>query len=576
MKTRYLNQVLIAALVLALAAASPTSVAANPFSKIFSGDVSINGQPAPLGTVVEAYNQDGIFCGDWIVGAINPSADSLDPARVGTYGFMPVYGDDPWSADSIEGATSGDIISFTVNGLDAALVVDSGDVFWMDKGFAKVNLSVDFVTVDMVISDPAPYRIGKPGETVRVYVGVQNLGSGLDFYNIEAVSTLGWTLTPMPDFAYAEPGQVAWAYFDVELPIFPGANRIDDITYTVYSNVDPGVSESGALQVTVDAASVYIVSLVDPPSDQSGDVGTTLYFTVGARNDGNESDDYVLTASSDLGWTVNIPAGVTHAEPGETVYFLFSVELPASIAGDNETSNISYEVASQGDPNQTDGGSVLATANAVHLIYAMVLEDPPFQQTAEPDHAVRFNVGVRNTGDLADQYYITAAGTVHGWTVSPEPGLVNAPKGQLVYLYFDVVVPPSATDGETEHISYTVHSNGDPAVSVSSSVSLVVDDPTDVEDPDLTILPDRVHLAQNYPNPFNPTTTITFSLPVRSNVRLEVIDILGRTVDGLDLGRMSAGDHRVEYNALGLASGVYFYRLETDHGSQTRKMILLK
>ena len=576
MKTRYTNQVLIAALVLALAAASPASVAANPFSKIFSGDVTINGQPAPLGTVVEARNQDDIFCGDWIVGAIKPSGDSLDPARVGTYGFMPVYGDDPWSADSVEGATSGDVISFTVNGLDAALVVDSGDVFWTDKGFAKVNLSVDFVTVDMVISDPAADRIGKPGETIRVYVGVRNLGSSLDFYNIEAVSTFEWILTPMAGFAYAEPGQVVWTYFDVELPVFPGLDRIDDISYTVYSGVDPGVSASGALQVTVDVNSVYIVTLVDPPSGQSGDVGTTLYYTVGARNDGNEPDDYVLTASSDLGWTVNVPGGSTPTEPGETVSFSFSVELPASIVGDNETSDISYEIASLGDPDMTAGGSVTATANALTLFYGMVLEDPPFQQTGEPDHAVRFNVGVRNTGDIADNYYITAAGTVHGWTVSPQPGLESAPKGQLVYLYFDVVIPASAADGEIENISYTVHSSGDGAVFQGSSVSLVVDDPTDVDDPDLAILPDRVSLAQNYPNPFNPTTTIAFSLPARSRVRLDVIDILGRTVDGLDLGQLSGGDHHIEYNATGLASGVYFYRLETDHGSQTRKMMLLK
>ena len=565
---------------LIVAAASPASVAANPFVEFFFGDVNINGQPAPLGTVVEAYNQEGIFCGDWIVGTINHTSDSLDPARVGTYGAMPVYGDDlgPWSADTVEGATSGDVISFTVNGLNAATEVVEGDLIWQNEPypFQHVNLSVDFVTVGLEISDFVANRIGKPRETVRGYVGVRNLGNGLDFYNIEAVSTLGWTLTPMVDFAYAEPGQVAWAYFDIELPIFPGENRIDDITYTVYSNVDPGVSESGALLVTADVNSVYIVSLVDPPSGQSGDVGTTLYYSVGARNDGNEPDDYVLTASSNLGWTVNVPGGSTHTEPGETVYFSFSVQLPGSIVGDNETSNISYEIASLEDPGMTAGGSVSATANAVHLIYAMVLEDPPYQQTSEPDHAVHFIVGVRNTGDLADQYYITAAGTVHGWTVTPEPGLVNAPKGQLVYLYFDVVVPPSATDGEIENISYTVYSNGDPAVHVGSSVSLVVDDPTDVEDPDLTILPDRVSLAQNYPNPFNPTTTISFCLPARSRVRLDVIDILGRAVDGLDLGQMSGGEHRVEYNASGLASGVYFYRLETDHGSQTRKMILLK
>jgi hypothetical protein len=55
-----------------------------------------------------------------------------------------------------------------------------------------------------------------------------------------------------------------------------------------------------------------------------------------------------------------------------------------------------------------------------------------------------------------------------------------------------------------------------------------------------------------------------------------VIDVLGRYVDSRDLGNLGAGDHSVEYDASGLASGVYFYRVVTDMGYETRKMVLLK
>jgi hypothetical protein len=62
----------------------------------------------------------------------------------------------------------------------------------------------------------------------------------------------------------------------------------------------------------------------------------------------------------------------------------------------------------------------------------------------------------------------------------------------------------------------------------------------------------------------------------RSNVRLEIFDLLGRQVSIRDLGLLPSGDHSLEYDACGLPSGVYFYRLVTETSSQTRKMILLK
>ena len=90
------------------------------------------------------------------------------------------------------------------------------------------------------------------------------------------------------------------------------------------------------------------------------------------------------------------------------------------------------------------------------------------------------------------------------------------------------------------------------------------------------MLPGGFTLYQNYPNPFNPTTTIAFSLPTRSRVELQVIDVLGRSVETRELGQLPAGDHQYEYDASNLASGVYFYRVITDTGNQTRKMVLVK
>jgi MFS family permease len=83
-------------------------------------------------------------------------------------------------------------------------------------------------------------------------------------------------------------------------------------------------------------------------------------------------------------------------------------------------------------------------------------------------------------------------------------------------------------------------------------------------------------LEQNYPNPFNPRTTIAFAIPSDTHVRLHVFDATGVHVMTVIDRSLPAGAHRVELDASGLASGVYFYRLEAPGFQQARKLVLLK
>ena len=91
-------------------------------------------------------------------------------------------------------------------------------------------------------------------------------------------------------------------------------------------------------------------------------------------------------------------------------------------------------------------------------------------------------------------------------------------------------------------------------------------------------LPGEIVLDQNYPNPFNPSTSIQFSLPASETVTLRVFDAMGRTVATLlDRKPHMAGKYTVQFNGAGLASGVYFYRLETGSSVlMTRRMLLIK
>ncbi|MFC2102946.1 choice-of-anchor D domain-containing protein [Bacteroidota bacterium] len=90
------------------------------------------------------------------------------------------------------------------------------------------------------------------------------------------------------------------------------------------------------------------------------------------------------------------------------------------------------------------------------------------------------------------------------------------------------------------------------------------------------LVPSYFSLEQNYPNPFNPSTKIEFKIPEAGLISLIVYDILGREVKILVDKEMNAGNYTVDFNAAGLASGIYFYTLNADEFISTKKMILLR
>ena len=83
-------------------------------------------------------------------------------------------------------------------------------------------------------------------------------------------------------------------------------------------------------------------------------------------------------------------------------------------------------------------------------------------------------------------------------------------------------------------------------------------------------------LLQNFPNPFNPSTNISFHIPSKSYVSLQIFDILGREVTKLVSGEMEAGDHSVIWNASAMSTGTYFYRLQSGDFVETKKLVLIK
>jgi C1A family cysteine protease len=176
-------------------------------------------------------------------------------------------------------------------------------------------------------------------------------------------------------------------------------------------------------------------------------------------------------------------------------------------------------------------------------VFAMMHSDEPWLVMTNPDCAYgRIDEGSSSSG--IDSYILD----MHGYPGGPFD------------VWFDI---------GCEDICYNVYASGE---------NLVLDrDITGDEVPDVTTFA----LAQNYPNPFNPYTEIKYEIPASCRVRLKIFDVSGRLIRTLVDGHREKGRHSElwdgrEENGRPVASGIYFYRLETGRYSETKRMVLLR
>jgi photosystem II stability/assembly factor-like uncharacterized protein len=100
--------------------------------------------------------------------------------------------------------------------------------------------------------------------------------------------------------------------------------------------------------------------------------------------------------------------------------------------------------------------------------------------------------------------------------------------------------------------------------------------PTTSVNENMHALPDIFSLYQNYPNPFNPSTTIEFAVPYSVHASLKIYNVLGQEIAVLFSGKVQQGNHRVIWQPTGIASGIYFYRIESSNFNDTKKLVLIQ
>jgi hypothetical protein len=136
------------------------------------------------------------------------------------------------------------------------------------------------------------------------------------------------------------------------------------------------------------------------------------------------------------------------------------------------------------------------------------------------------------------------------------------------YTAYDVVMPVEVIDGELNIDFITVANNA------KLSTLEVREEGAGVKDP--AKIPSKYFLSQNYPNPFNLSTSIQYGLPKTSQVQINIYNVSGQKVDFIVNEKQKAGYYSVDFNAESLSGGIYFYKIEADGFSRTKKMVLAK
>ena len=203
-------------------------------------------------------------------------------------------------------------------------------------------------------------------------------------------------------------------------------------------------------------------------------------------------------------------------------------------------------------PNTVRDLSVVVQGEEVTLEWT-----PPAPGRGETDPFFRYVV-----------YRAASGSVISDAAIIDNPANIIEITGQTTY----TGVLPEASNGQNETWYYYVT-----ALSRNNvEGDFVKTDMVEVSSLDDPALVRRFSLEQNYPNPFNPATEIRFEIPDGGQVRLTVYDILGREVAVLVNRELAAGMHTARFDATGMPSGIYMYRLESGTLEQTRKMLLLK
>ena len=484
------------------------------------------GAPLPVGSIVEAYDPDGVLCGQQMVD------------EPGKYRFMPVYRDSTGSVAD-EGATTGDILTFYVNG-EAAMA--SGDVTY-----------------------PAQY------EQVEVCLAAgETITKTCDL--MEGWNLVSWNINTESDFITDVLGPYMDC-IDVVLGFEQGGLTYDpDLTqFSTLWNVD----HTSGYWIKVKEGCQVSLELSGIPVQSNTPIPVTMGWNlVSYLPDFNLTPDEALqTVMSSLLIAYGFDEGIMIYQPGQSQYntltemgpcfgYWLKVDEDGELIypGEGPEVLVASINPTQGALARRGAEDVTPTTSWVNLYASNLTLD------GESVHAGALVEAVSSTGTKVGGYIMNESGKFGFMPVYADDARNQGVGGLKQGDSFTLLIDGIETN---EPIIWTT--NGD-RVEVGPLTSKNASDPT---------LPDQYSLSQNYPNPFNPSTNINFNLPTACQARIEVYNVLGKLVAVPFDGMASSGENVVVWdgrdtNGETVASGIYLYRLTTDRFTETKKMMLVK
>ncbi len=483
--------------------------------------------PLPVGSVVDAYDPDGIHCGTYFV------------TEAGSYGFMPVYRDDIYTTDD-EGAEPGDTISFFINGYPANA---TGDRVWTENG-DNFQVCLEIFTVE------------------EMQVALRD-GWNLISWNVDTPDDdIETILAEVWDQVEVVLGFEQGGYtYDPDLPEFSTLWTTDHFSgYWVKMN-GPAILNLTGTPVAANTSIPLTTgwNLVSYLPDETYDVGVALHDLLDSSNliVALGFDSVGLTFDPALPEYSNLETMSTGLGYWLKTYIAEVFEYPGM--GPGVVFRKTYE------PPQDMIAKAQSLDQVEKSLYWIDLYSYGIELDGEAVPAGTEITAVNSSGEVVGAGLVKTGGMFGFVPVYGDDPSTDTREGLAIGEEFHLVVGGV----ETEE-SFTWTERGD-RVMVASLNS------TDTEG----LVPDQFGLSQNFPNPFNPTTTIEFSVPSRMDVSVEIYNILGERVRTVFDGAAEAGTNQVVWdgtNASGeqVATGIYFYRMKADSFEKTRKMILMK
>ena len=359
--------------------------------------------------------------------------------------------------------------------------------------------------------------------------------------------------------------ETAWVHLELagDMPyIEPDPDSLEfrgvagDLLQQTVMITNPG---AGSLNwIAVEAASWLSLDIESGTDD---DV-ITVTANTSSLTSGYYSTDIIINDNASFNQTVNIPVEV-FLSCGDTVNFINANTMP----GLDAMMPIFIKLS-----RPSKGGYIPIGADSNLTPIDSIVINP-----ATMPSFIDFYESVTNAGEAEIGFRVSDICLADSFVT---PG--NYYIGSIHFSSIDSnllsIVDTIHTDSSGSYILDTFLIKGIPEIKAGS---LFVGTPTPVEDYDPPLIADNFTLKQNYPNPFNSATTIEFSIPRRSSVKLSIYNILGQDVNEIEYGMLSAGEYVYIWDGrLGSGkaapSGIYFYRIKADNIHQVRKMVLLK